>query len=392
MFSIDFATGELSLNSEIYQAKIVNDGELMMYGYGSFFEYNGMMMVEDNPFLQDARELHLQAQVVLANGLAFLLKSKDLVRFNSSIDIGSEFPFGATPVGSFTLVLSNEKRRWDDTNFDEAMIRVDIGAVDADGEIQYLPAGKFTVDTVDIQSFNSIVTLSGIDDMGTKMMAEYTSQAPTLGDVALHACFIAGVPCNIDTLPGKDKTVKSVTFSKPVTCKDAVGWAAQQAGCVAYFDKRGILCFSNGNPYLSVYPSQYIRLTTSAPNFQYNYRLVATTHDGTQEFIGEYEPYPGHPFYQFSIVLSPFWSIGPTDMQDYITSVGSLYNGLTSGLLTWRGGVDISPFQGIGVVKSFGNVRYIQAAQNRVIFDGSLTYETGLDFNSLTKNRLEKRE
>ena len=95
MFSVDLTTGVLSYDDTTYPltAKMVNETELMVNGYGSFDGFNGFVTIEDDLMQQQDRKLHIAADIWLAIEQIGLprLHDADIVSFNSSRDIGDPF-------------------------------------------------------------------------------------------------------------------------------------------------------------------------------------------------------------------------------------------------------------------------------------------------------------
>ena len=399
MFSVDLTTGVLSYDDTTYPltAKMVNETELMVNGYGSFDGFNGFVTIEDDLMQQQDRKLHIAADIWLAIDEIGLprLHDADIVSFNSSRDIGDPFIYGSTPVMSYSLTIADDNHKWNGINFDAANIVVWIGAEDANGDVEYQQYGRFTVDSIDMQSHKNTVTLNGVDSMGTLMLKEFDDSGIsiyTIGNVALWACAQAGVQCDISGIPNPSDAAIKPVFSSPVTCRDVVGWIAQQSMRVAYIDQNGILKFSGGlnSEFYTVYKSQYITINTTVPNREYNCRLFAKKHDGTGEYTAEYAFNPGRPFYELSITLSPFKSFTQTDVDNMIATYGTILNNFSSGVLVWRGGFYVAAHAIIRAVIKYGDNRSFLAMQNRVTFEnGALTYETGTDLSSLTKNKLE---
>lgn len=409
MFDVDISTGVLTYDDATYPAvpKMVNDDELMISGWGDFYESNSTAYVDDSPFTQPSRTMHIKATVTLRDNTVINLGDADCVRFQSASDTGPMFLFGANPVATYSLALANADRRWDagssllgSRSLDGADVMVELGAEDANETPQYVAMGRFLVDAVDNQSYNTVVTISGCDYMGNKMMTEFvdiSSYPPgrTKSDVALLACSLAGVSCDVSALAYTDGEIVKPTFSSKVTCRDVVGWIAQMSQGAVYIDGAGVLRFFSHffHTPTYIYPAQYMTITTSLPFYGYNYRLLATTYGGATTYDVTYEPIPGAPFYLFSITLSPFMPIDANIVtrltEEYIESAGLLISVLTSGYVAWRGGGFIAPTSQILVAKTSGETITFKAMQNRVSFDGSLTCETGYDANSLTKNITE---
>lgn len=152
-----------------------------------------------------------------------------------------EFSIGAAVVGTSQITLTNYEREWQDTDFTDATVTVEVGAPVNDST-EWLQLGVYGVEQP--ESYDSTITLTCSDNMRLlkKSYAEVATGYPaTLQVVVADICDACDMTLLTTTFPNNALLANERPRDEKATCLDVISWAAQMAGCFASVDPLGRL-------------------------------------------------------------------------------------------------------------------------------------------------------
>lgn len=157
----------------------------------------------------------------------------------------NSFEIGSAIIGKLTLILNNLNGVFDNYNFDEALIFIQIGLVLLDGTIEWIPKGYFTVDEAICST--STVTITAFDNM-SKFDRPYkvsTLEYPaTLKTILKDACSCCNVLFAEQDFLNSGYMVANRPADDKTTFREIVAWIAQLSGSFAKINHSGKLFLS----------------------------------------------------------------------------------------------------------------------------------------------------
>ena len=186
----------------------------------------------------------MKADLVLADGTQKQLAGEDFMfgqaSFSQSVSSSSEFEIGAAIVGSCDIVLNNVDDRFSEYDFAGATVRPYIGKTFDDGTTEWIRFPKYYVDQP--SSYSSTIALSGLDSMSL-LEAPYsdvtaTRYPATLQTIVRDICQKCGLVLLTSAFPNDDYVVDRRPDDDQLTCKAALSYVAQIAGCWVKIDNQ----------------------------------------------------------------------------------------------------------------------------------------------------------
>ena len=160
---------------------------------------------------------------------------------NNATSKSREFTIGAAVVGTSQITLTNYDREWEDTDFTDATVTVEVGAT-VNNSTEWLQLGVYGVEQP--ESYDSTITLSCSDNMRL-LKRSYTDVATgypaTLQVIVADICDACDMTLLTTTFPTSSLLANVRPEDTKATCLDVISWAAQMAGCFASVDPLGRL-------------------------------------------------------------------------------------------------------------------------------------------------------
>lgn len=182
--------------------------------------------------LPDGIELNLTNQHLWNGGLAI----DDAVSRDNSFDVG------AAIINKCTVTINNIYDDFSEYDFTNAKIISYVGLGLADGTMEKIRKGTYTVD--DAKYNGSIITLSCLDNM-KRFDKEYSASSlkypATLNTIVRDACDRCGVTLQTYSFPHDDFVVQERPADKATTFREVISWVAQIACCFCRCDAHGRL-------------------------------------------------------------------------------------------------------------------------------------------------------
>lgn len=206
-----------------------------------------------------------------------LIKENDIIEFDitDSIIPGENFELGGVVASTFSAKINNLHGLYENVNFKDKELKVEIGIVLKNGEIEYVPMGVFTVD--EYKEENNFINIEALDDM-IKFETEYKSNLEyptTVKSILQEICSICNVELATLSFLNEDYIVE-----KPIeqdTCRSILKDIAILAGAWAKINRDGKLVFlTTQETDLEINKDNYIKLDMKEEFFIDNYVVTET--------------------------------------------------------------------------------------------------------------------
>lgn len=193
--------------------------------------------------IRKSRTFIPRATITLADSTVLTLDKDDIMQNGLRIDdsVGEKIALGTVNINKCTLILNNFKGKFDTYDFTGAVIRPYSG-LQLSEAIEYLAKGVFTTNSPN--SKNTIVILEALDNMNkfNKEFSGVSISAPCTSLQLLQAvCVYCGVSLATISFLNSNYIVDSLPDDETISCREVVGWIAQNAGCFARFNTQGAL-------------------------------------------------------------------------------------------------------------------------------------------------------
>ncbi len=190
---------------------------------------------------------YCKAKISFVDGTVLDVTDEDIMesgfKIEDSVSGDNEFQIGAAIINQLDLQLRNKQDRFSPYDFYEAEIQIWDGRMMADGRIEYLKKGIFTVDAP--ISPGTTIHLTALDHMA-KFDCAYadvpTEYPATLLQIVQDICFYCGVSLASNRFDMDDYIVSSRPEAD-MNCREMLSYAAQIAGCFARCNVDGALEF-----------------------------------------------------------------------------------------------------------------------------------------------------
>lgn len=244
----------------------------------------------ENPWMQPIRDIGIRVTLRLRNPNGSThtvwLTQDDIVSYTINESSGiSGFTLGTTVAASYTLEIDNSAGNYEPYTFYGAEVDCEINIYD-NGSTRYYHFGVWYVDDVIAPEQSAIITVTGMDALGTKLESVWTPYTANtyLYSVVKNAVTACGVSLNqtVDQIPnsdlywdGRGNSPLSPSNIGTVTVRQLVSILAANAGGFARMTRDGklmVVPYSQGTVtehYLA--PSVYFDLTlTGVEPFLFN--------------------------------------------------------------------------------------------------------------------------
>lgn len=206
-----------------------------------------------------------------------LIKENDIIEFNitDSIIPGENFELGGAVASTFSAKINNLHGLYENMNFKDKELKVEIGIVLSNGSTEYVPMGIFTVD--EYKEENNFINIEALDKM-IKFETEYKSNLEyptTVKAILQEICSICNVELATLSFLNEDYIVE-----KPIeqdTCRAVLKDIAILAGAWAKINRDGKLVFlTMQETDLEINKDNYIKLDIKEEFFIDNYVVTET--------------------------------------------------------------------------------------------------------------------
>lgn len=199
-------------------------------------------------YQNDNRRFTYQLDVSLADGTTLTLLDADLnsdgVSVEDSMSRDEMLEVGNATINQATIILQNYEGQWDDEDFTDAQIVINIGLT-IDGTTEWVQKGIFTVTEQQYQG--AILTLTAMDRMSqfdVDFLENSTLTFPcTVLQAVEEACTFCNVPLADTGFPGSEIVLEKIPPSQGMTFRTLISWAAMLGGCNARVNRFGQLEF-----------------------------------------------------------------------------------------------------------------------------------------------------
>lgn len=206
-----------------------------------------------------------------------LIKENDIIEFDitDSIIPGENFELGGAVASTFSAKINNLHGLYENVNFKDKELKVEIGIVLKNDEIEYVPMGVFIVD--EYKEENNFINIEALDDM-IKFETEYKSNLEyptTVKAILQEICSICNVELATLSFLNEDYIVE-----KPIeqdTCRSVLKDIAILAGAWVKINRSGKLVFlTTQETDLEINKDNYIKLDVKEEFFIDNYIVTET--------------------------------------------------------------------------------------------------------------------
>lgn len=206
-----------------------------------------------------------------------LIKENDIIEFNitDGIVAGENFELGGAVASTFSAKINNLHGLYENMNFKDKELKVEIGIVLSNGSTEYVPMGIFTVD--EYKEENNFINIEALDKM-IKFETEYKSNLEyptTVKAILQEICSICNVELATLSFLNEDYIVE-----KPIeqdTCRAVLKDIAILAGAWAKINRDGkLVFFTQQETDLEINKDNYIKLDIKEEFFIDNYVVTET--------------------------------------------------------------------------------------------------------------------
>lgn len=192
------------------------------------------------------RKFRAKARIELADETVLNITDEDIMQSGITIEdcvsASNSFEIGSAIINELNITLFNLDGRFNEYNFEKAIINIQIGLELPDSTIEWIPKGYFTVDEAVFGS--STIAITALDNMSKfdKPYTISTLQYPaTLFNILQDACNCCGVLLNTQTFLNSNYIVDSRPSDEKTTFREVVSWIAQLSGNFARVNYNGTL-------------------------------------------------------------------------------------------------------------------------------------------------------
>lgn len=189
-------------------------------------------------------KVELKATLMLADGGVVALTGDDFVMGGMSVTQATSgagsFDVGAAVMGSCDLTLANFDQRFDEYDFDGAVLLPYAGVELESGAVEWLCLGTYGVEQP--ESYGFTISLHCLDNLrllavpATGLGLTYPASLGAIASAVLAHC---GVTLATPSFPGSGYVVDAEPQDDGMTCLDLLSYVAQVAGCFVTCDTQG---------------------------------------------------------------------------------------------------------------------------------------------------------
>jgi hypothetical protein len=214
-------------------------------------QLGGEIMVNTSQAYRDliytsGRKFHAKARIELTDETALNLTDEDIMQSGITIEdcvsASNSFEIGSAIINELNITLFNLDGRFNEYNFEKAIINIQIGLELPGSTIEWIPKGYFMVDEAVFGS--STVAITALDNMSKfdKPYTISTLQYPTtLLNILQDACNCCGVLLNTQTFLNSNYIVNSRPSYEKTTFREVISCVAQLSGNFAKINYNGTL-------------------------------------------------------------------------------------------------------------------------------------------------------
>lgn len=190
-----------------------------------------------------------------------LIEENDIIDFTISEGIipGENFELGGAVASTFSVKINNLHELYNNVDFKNKKLKVEIGIVLSNGITEYAPMGIFTVD--EYKEENNLINIEALDNM-IRFEEEYESKLtyPTTAKLMIkEICSLCGV--KLSTI---DFLNDSYVIKKPIekdTCRAVLRDLAILAGSFAKVNRQGeLILLKSTESNLEINKDNYMKL------------------------------------------------------------------------------------------------------------------------------------
>ena len=195
------------------------------------------------------RKFHAKVKIEFTDQTILELSDEDIIQNGITIEDcvspSNSFEVGSAIINELTLELYNLDEKFNNYDFENAVINVQIGLEIGENLIEWIPKGYFTVNEANFSS--STITITALDNM-YKFDKPYTKSGltypATLFTILQDACNQCGVILNTQIFLNSDYVVQNRPSDEKITFREIVAWIAQLSGNFARINYNGTLDLS----------------------------------------------------------------------------------------------------------------------------------------------------
>lgn len=333
------------------------------------------------------RDLDIRGVITLTSGTQINLTASDIFSYDISEASGGDgLPLGTAEAASFALSISNAKKGYTPSQFDNAEVHMQIGIKNG-SQIAYSDFGVWYVSDATAPEQSVAIDLEGYDALATLFEVDYADTASayptTLGSLATAICAAAGIPLKSSNFTNADISLQAMPeWDGAITLRKIIGYISACAGGFARIDRSGkleIVSYASGKSY-TLSSDLYTRFTLkNGAKFAFNaIEVAASTSDSEDESAEDYTRYAVNP----DIASNPTNTIrvdaNPLFTAGVANSVKTLLTGLTaaSASVSWGGDPVVMVGDKITVNNTSGKSTTILIGTQSISFSGGLSFES----------------
>lgn len=195
--------------------------------------------------VKGSRDFRVNDTIILNDGTELSVTAEKLLKYeiNEATSASGKFEIGAAVIKKYTITLDNMDQRYDTYDFEDAVIRTNIGLRLQDGTYENMSKGTYRVykatfgeATLQIEAYDEMLFFS-------KPYSESRLTYPAvLREIIQSACRDCGVACDTSTIEMSAYRVEEKPEGS-ITYRDVISYCAQIMGCYARIDHNGRLTF-----------------------------------------------------------------------------------------------------------------------------------------------------
>lgn len=330
------------------------------------------------------RDLDIRGVITLASGTQINLTASDIFSYDISESSGGDgLPLGTAEAASYSLSISNAKKGYTPSQFDNAEVHMQIG-IKSGNQIVYSDFGVWYVSEATAPEQSVAIDLDGYDALATLFEVDYADTASayptTLGSLATTICAAAGVPLKSNDFSNADISIQTMPeWDDAITLRKIIGYISACAGGFTRIDRAGkleIVSYASGKNY-TLSSNLYTRFTLkNGAKFAFN--AIEVKNDSKDKSDENYTRYAvntnisSNPTNTIRVDGNPLFTAGVAN------SVKALLTGLTatSASVSWGGDPVVMVGDKITVNDTGGKSTTILIGAQSISFSGGLRFES----------------
>lgn len=195
--------------------------------------------------VKGSRDFRVNDTIILNDGTELSVTLEKLLKYeiNEATSASGKFEIGAAVIKKYTITLDNMDQQYDAYDFEDAVIRTNIGLRLQDGTYENMSKGTYRVykatfgeATLQIEAYDEMLFFS-------KPYSESRLTYPAvIREIIQSACRDCGVTYDTSTIEMSAYRVEKKPEGS-ITYRDVISYCAQIMGCYARIDHNGRLTF-----------------------------------------------------------------------------------------------------------------------------------------------------